>query len=131
MRKRIAIIDFDGTIVHHRFPLIGEPMEGAFETMKAMQEAGWALILWTCREDEGNKIEKQYLSDAIDFCKEHGIEFDGVNETPMDYEFREVHGLRRKPYADMHIDDRNMGGFPGWDVVKRICVDGEPLEWRP
>lgn len=106
-------------------------MPGAFETMKAMQEAGWVLILWTCRENDGYKIEKQFLKDAVEFCKENGIEFDGINETPLEFEFRSENGPRRKVYGDFYIDDRNLGGFPGWDVVKRICVDGEPLEWSP
>ena len=131
MRKRIAVIDFDGTIVHHRFPLIGDPMPGAFEVMKELKEAGWVLILWTCRENEGHKIEKQFLKDAVVFCKENGVEFDAVNETPLEFEFRQENGLRRKAYGDVYIDDRNLGGFPGWDVVRRVLIDGEPLEWMP
>lgn len=131
MRKRIAVIDFDGTICEHRFPLIGNPMPGAFEVMKELKEAGWVLILWTCRENDGYKIEKQFLKDAVEFCKENGVEFDGINETPLEFEFREEDGLRRKVYGDFYIDDRNLGGFPGWDVVRRVLIDGEPLEWRP
>ena len=118
MRQRIAVIDFDGTIVQHRFPLIGDPMPGAFETLKALKDAGWALILWTCRENDGYKIDKQYLKDAVEFCSENGVEFDGVNETPLELEFRPEKTLRRKVYGDVYIDDRNFGGFPGWQVIR-------------
>lgn len=116
-RKRIAVIDFDGTIVHHRFPAIGEPMPEAFEVMKELKEAGWMLILWTCRENDGHLIERQFLKDAVEFCKENGVEFDGVNETPMECEFRPNGG--RKVYGDVYIDDRNLGGFPGWHAVRK------------
>ena len=121
---RIASIDYDGTIVKNAFPEVGEPMEGAFETLKAMKEAGWKLILSTCREDEKKRA---YLTEAVDFCKSHGVEFDGVNETPMDLEFRDESSLRRKPFAHVYIDDRNLGGFPGWGVVYRMLVKGEKL----
>jgi predicted mannosyl-3-phosphoglycerate phosphatase (HAD superfamily) len=117
MRKPMAAIDFDGTIVKHKFPNIGEPLEDAFEVMKELKEAGWVLILSTCREDEGYKIERQFLKNAVDFCRENGIEFDGVNETPQECEFRPDGG--RKVYADVYIDDRNLGGFPGWAAVRK------------
>jgi hypothetical protein len=126
MRRRIAVIDFDGTIVQHRFPDIGEPMPGAFEVMKELKEAGWVLVLWTCREDDGHKISRQFLKDAVDFCEEHGIEFDGVNETPVEFEFRQEEGcLRRKAYGDVYIDDRNLGGFPGWPEVRKQLLNGQ------
>ncbi len=125
MRSPIAVVDFDGTIVQHRFPAIGDPMSYAFVVLKEMKEAGWKLILWTCREDEGHKINRQYLSDAVEFCRQHGVEFDAVNETLKEAEFRPEGVPTRKPYADIHIDDRNLGGFPGWLEVRRICIE----EW--
>lgn len=130
-RTRCAVIDFDGTIVKHDFPRIGEPLPGAFDVMKELKENGWKLILWTCRENDGYKISRQFLKDAVEFCRENGVEFDAVNEACMDVEFRPEDGLKRKVYGNVYIDDRNLGGFPGWDVVRRILIDGEPLEWNP
>ena len=123
MRRKIACIDFDGTIVHHRFPDIGEPLPGAFDVMKELKEAGWVLVLNTCREDE----KRPYLSEAIAYCKENGVVFDGVNSTPLDFEFRPEHSPRRKAYGNVYIDDRNLGGFPGWDVVRQALLQGEEL----
>lgn len=120
---RIAVIDFDGTIVEHGYPDIGDPLPNAFEVLKELQDNGWKLILWTCREDE----KRAYLQEAVDFCKENGVEFDAVNETILQHEFRSEDSPKRKPYGHVHIDDRNFGGFPGWDVVKRVLVDGEPF----
>tara|TARA_Y100000034_G_C6759113_1_gene337958 strand:- start:160 stop:588 length:429 start_codon:yes stop_codon:yes gene_type:complete len=129
-RQRIAVIDFDGTIVEHRFPAIGEPMPEAFEVMKELKEAGWALILWTCRENDGHNINRQYLKEAVDFCRENGVEFDGVNETPLEFEFRDERTLRRKVYGDVYIDDRNLGGLVDWYVVREVLLEGKMLDWH-
>ncbi len=118
----IAIIDFDDTIVAGKYPKIGEPLPLAFEVMKEMKEAGWYLILFTCRENDGYNINKQYLKEAVDFCAENGVEFDGINETPIGLDFRSENSLRRKPYGTVHIDDRNLGGFPGWEKVRELLL---------
>lgn len=118
MSSRTLFIDFDGTIVEFAFPGIGEPMPHAFRVMKRLQDAGYKLALWTCREDEGYKIEKQYLTQAVEFCRENGIEFDAVNEGLPEDEFRPEGVPRRKPHGHMVIDDRNFLGFPGWLAVE-------------
>lgn len=121
-RPLIIAVDFDGTIVEHKFPRIGEPLPMAFETLKRLKEAGHKLILWTCREDEGYLISRQFLSEAVMFCRANGVEFDAVNESIREYEFRPENGVNRKPYADVMIDDRNFGGFPGWDAVAEALL---------
>jgi hypothetical protein len=108
-RDIILCIDFDGTIVEHDFPRVGKPMPLAIEVIKELKEAGYVLILWTCREGK-------FLDDAIMFCLENGLKFDGYNETPPEHEFRPEGG--RKAYGDYYIDDRNLGGFPGWEAVR-------------
>ncbi|MDX9848103.1 MAG: hypothetical protein RBT74_14055 [Tenuifilaceae bacterium] len=101
-------VDFDGTIVENRYPGIGKPMLFAFETLRAMQQRGLTLILWTVRQ--GKELE-----DAVAFCRENGVEFYAVNanypEEKLDNE------TPRKIVADIFIDDRNVGGFLGWSRV--------------
>lgn len=104
------LIDFDGTIVEHIWPEIGRPLPGAFETMRDLKLAGYNLVLWTCREDE-------LLAQAVDFCREHGVEFDAINEV-----MPEDNIGSRKPYCKYFIDDKNLGGFPGWDWVRRLLL---------
>lgn len=116
--NRIACVDFDGTIVEHAFPKIGAELPLAFEVLQEMRAAGWKLILWTCREDEKNSVNKQYLTEAVKFCEEHGVVFDAVNETIKSEEFRSERFFQRKPYCHCFIDDRNLGGFPGWQSVR-------------
>jgi hypothetical protein len=112
--KKIICIDFDGTIVEHAFPKVGKPMPQAVEVIKELKKAGYVLVLWTCREGK-------YLDDAIKFCKNNKLEFDAYNETPMNCEFRPEGG--RKAYGTYYIDDRNLGGFPGWNAVKEMLLD--------
>ena len=125
-RPKLIGVDFDGTVVAHAFPDIGEPLPMAFEVLKALKEAGHVLILNTCREDQKRR---KYLTEAVEFCRSHGVEFDGVNETPLQYEFRDIDSTnkedwaRRKVYATVYIDDRNLGGFLGWDKVKELLLD--------
>jgi hypothetical protein len=75
----ILSIDYDGTLVEHRFPAIGPEVPDAFKWLRAFQEAGIRLILSTMRSDGP---EGPMLTNAVDFCRERGIEFWGVNVNP-------------------------------------------------
>ena len=123
----VVIIDFDGTIVDHAFPEIGSPLPLAFEVMKELKEAGYKLILWTCREDDPHRIHKRYLEEAVAYCKANGVEFDAVNESLPPEDFRPEHFVLRKPYGHYHIDDKNFGGFPGWHVVRAVLIENKQL----
>ncbi len=111
----VIAIDFDGTIVEHRFPFIGKIRPFAFETMEALQVKGHRLILWTHRS--GKKLEE-----AVHFCRLHGIEFYAVNKNFPEEVWNENDS--RKILADIYIDDRNLGGVPSWgEIFKMICPE--------
>lgn len=103
-------VDFDGTLVKHKYPKIGEEIPFAFETLRKLQAEHHKLILWSVREGE-------LLDEAIQFCKERGVEFYAVNR---DYPEETKDGNRhfsRKLKADLFIDDRNLGGLPDWGTI--------------
>jgi hypothetical protein len=104
MGKSLALaIDFDGTVVEHKFPAIGKEMPFAFATLKELQKRGHRLIMWTYRHGKN-------LDDAVEYCRKNGIpeeQFD-PNEAS------------RKLDCDMFIDDRNVGGFLGWGEIFNI-----------
>lgn len=100
LNMKIAV-DFDGTIVEHKYPEIGEVKLFAFETLKALREKGHRLILWTFRTG----IE---LEEAVEFCREHGVEFYAVNKNYPEEILDET--VSRKIDADVYIDDKNLGG---------------------
>ncbi len=112
-------VDFDGTIVEHKYPDIGDEMIFAFDTLKALQKNGHKLILWTFRAG-------QHLDDAVEFCRQNGVEFYAVNRSYPEEEYKEGR-ISRKINADLFIDDRNVGGFPGWGEVYQMIHpnDGE------
>lgn len=106
--SKIIAVDFDGTVVEHKYPEIGKEMLFAFATLKALQQKGHKLILWTIREGHT-------LQEAVEFCKKNGVEFYAVNRNYPE-EVLEP-GISRKLNADVFIDDRNLGGFIGWSQV--------------
>lgn len=113
-------VDFDGTIVEHRYPEIGAVMPQAFEVMKELQERGHKLILWTFRDGV-------YLKNAVEFCLDRGVMFYAVNESHPNEEFNKY--MSRKIDADIFIDDRNVGGFIGWEKIREILIpDSEYLK---
>lgn len=108
----VIAIDFDGTLVDHVFPEIGEPVAGAFNWLKQFKEAGAFLILYTMRADErGAKSvamfpgERRFLSEAVEFCRGHGVEFDALNRNPTQDEWTSS----PKAYAHVYIDDAAFG----------------------
>ena len=44
---KIIAVDFDGTLVENKWPEIGAPIEKNIAKVKAEQEAGAKIILWT------------------------------------------------------------------------------------
>jgi len=115
--KLILGIDFDGTVVEDAYPGIGEPMIFAFDTLKKLQEEGHRLILWTYRHGKR-------LDEAVEFCRENGIEFYAVNRSFPEEQFDESKASR-KIHADFFIDDRNIGGFIGWGEVYQLITGGD------
>jgi hypothetical protein len=104
-------VDFDGTIVDHEYPGIGKEKLFAFQTLKELEKLGARLILWTFRAGKE-------LDEAVEFCRKNGIEFYAVNKNYPEEVFNE--NISRKIDADLYIDDKNLGGFPGWSAVWQI-----------
>ena len=101
-------VDFDGTIVEHVYPEIGKENLFAFQTLKKMNSMGACLILWTFRA--GKELEE-----AVEFCRANGVEFYAVNKNYPEEVYNE--NISRKINADIFIDDKNVGGFPGWGEI--------------
>lgn len=118
----IIAIDFDGTIVEHKYPAIGPQRPFAFDTLKALQKKGHRLILWTHRSG-------QSLEDAVKYCKDSGFEFYAVNRNYPEEKWNEDDS--RKILADLYIDDRNLGGIPSWgEIYVFICPEEDKMMER-
>lgn len=93
----IIAVDFDGTIVDHRYPDIGAEIPGACEWLNRLRSSGCLLILWTIRS--GSTLEQ-----AVDWCKQRGVEFFGVNKNP-----EQTWSESPKAYAHVYVDDAAIG----------------------
>lgn len=107
-KSLLIAVDFDGTIVEDIYPKIGKPKHFAFASLKGLQNKGHRLILWTYRK--GTRLEE-----AVEFCRENGLEFYAVNQSFPEEQYDRAHS--RKINADIFIDDRNIGGLPTWGEI--------------
>lgn len=105
-------VDFDGTIVENKYPAIGKEMLFAFATLRQLQKEGHQLILWTYRSGK-------LLIEAVEFCRDNGIDFYAVNQDYYGEKF-DPDTMSRKIHADVFIDDRNVGGFLGWSKIWQL-----------
>ncbi|MFV0546782.1 MAG: BT0820 family HAD-type phosphatase [Bacteroides sp.] len=116
----VIAVDFDGTIVEHRYPKIGEEIPFAVETLKLLQQDKHRLILWSVREGE-------LLDEAVEWCKQRGLEFYSVNKDYPEEE-KKHQGFSRKLKADMFIDDRNVGGLPDWGMIYQMVKERKSFD---
>jgi len=107
----VIAVDFDGTIVEHKFPAIGKEIPNAIDTLKKLSSQGHRLILFTSRDGET-------LGQAVQWCKDRGLTFYAVNSNyPPGSLFAERKDGASKVMADVYIDDRNIGGLPPWSDI--------------
>lgn len=118
MKKIYIVVDFDGTIVEHRFPEISPPVPGALEALKRFQDKGYLIILNTMRgtkQDIKDLIKSGYdmqpvnitdcLTPAVDFIKSQGINLYGINHNPDQKTWTDS----PKVYGHFYIDDAAAG----------------------
>ena len=112
MRKVIAV-DFDGTVVDHQYPDVGEDAPGAVDVLRRLTEEGARIILWTMRH-------RGTLEQAVGWFAEKGIPLFGIQSNPEQAEWTSS----PKSFAHMYIDDAAFGcpliQIPGF---RRPCVD--------
>ena len=111
----VISIDFDGTVVEHRYPQIGEEKPHATETLKKLIADGHKLVMWTVREGK-------LLDEAVQWCRDRGVEFAAINETLREDTNEHSHNTR-KIDADIYVDDCNIGGLFEWDTVYHMIHD--------
>ena len=112
----IIAVDFDGTIVEHRYPAIGPPAPHALKWLRKFHREGARLVLWTCRHDRPGAPE---LSEARNWLDARGVVLHGCNT----HRWRHADGP--KINAHVFIDDHGFG------VPLRIRKDSRSfVDWR-
>lgn len=99
----VIAVDFDGVLCENKWPDIGAANTELIEYLRRCRTRDTKIVLWTCRV--ADKLEA-----AVSWCKEHGLEFDAVNENVK--EAIEFFGHDpRKIFANEYIDDNNTTDF--------------------
>lgn len=114
----IIAVDFDGTIVEHKYPAIGKEIPFAIDTLKMLINDRHRLILWSVREGK-------LLDEAVEWCRERGVEFWAVNRDYPEETTDNNQHFSRKLKVDIFIDDRNIGGLPDWGTIYRMIKHHE------
>lgn len=134
----ILAVDFDGTCAMHEFPKIGADVPGAVDVLKALNEAGAKLILWTMRSDQakikndphsladgtaGQDLDIKFLRHAVEWFAERGIELSGHNCNEQQAEWT----TSPKCYAHAYIDDAAIG----CPLVTDLAIHPRPfVDWQ-
>ncbi len=116
-RAKILCVDFDGTVVKHEYPAVGNDVPDAERVLTKLGMHGVRIILWTMRH--GKELE-----DAVSWFTDRGIALYAVNENP---EQREWTGSP-KCYANHYVDDAAIGCPLIYDTPPRPWVDWEAVE---
>ena len=99
MKPLVIGIDFDGTIVKHKYPKMGEPIENCLEVIERLSEVGHKIVLYTMRNGER-------LADAVEYLEHEGVELYGVNDNPTQKHWAPD---SRKVFCHVYIDDAALG----------------------
>lgn len=113
----IIAVSFDGTIVEDKYPEIGMEIPFATDTLQMLIKQQHRVILWTIREGK-------LLENAVNWCKERGVEFYSVNKDYPEEKEEWNNHFSRKIKANVFIDHRNVGGIPEWGQIFHMINDG-------
>lgn len=109
----VIALDFDGTVVPHRYPRIEGALFGCVSTLKKWQELyNVGYILSTMRS--GKELE-----DAVKWFELQEIPLYGIQKHPTQESWTDS----PKCYCDFMIDDRNVGQPLMLDEKGIPCVD--------
>jgi hypothetical protein len=118
----IVCVDFDGTVVEHKYPYVGSGVPNAEDTLKKLVSKGHQLILFTMRS--GKELE-----DAVKWYVDKEIPLYGINVNPTQKQWTKS----PKAYGQLYIDDCGLGcpltelGYVDWLEVEKILIKDKIL----
>lgn len=111
-----VFLDFDGTIVEHKYPGIGKYNDGAFEVVKKLISAGHNVILNTCRVEISREAFLPAYNYLLNGLGQH-LKYTKTKKHPMEWDFNLFHD-----FGEIHIDDVGFrhplkDGMIDWAIV--------------
>lgn len=114
----IIALDFDGTVVKHRYPEVGEDI-GAVPVLQALQRNGHQFVLYTMRDNHSSR--RNCLKEASDWFARNNLNLIGINCNPWQKSWTDS----TKVYAPLYIDDAALGA-----PLKRDTPNERPyIDW--
>ena len=110
------VLDFDGTVVKHRYPAVGEDI-GAVPVLRKLVQNGHDLLLNTMRSRNSEGVDT--LQPALDWFASNNIPLYGVNENPDQKEWTSS----TKVYGNIYIDDGALGAPLKVDETGSAYID--------
>jgi hypothetical protein len=131
----IVALDFDGVVVTNEFPDIGQRIGAEWWIPRMQLQYGIRVILWTVRADNRllapigvqlnpdieENLRGDFLTPAVEECKAQGIKLWATNYNPE----QRLWSPSPKVYADVYIDDRNLGA----PLIKLKSCDKPVINW--
>ncbi|MGI4021066.1 MAG: hypothetical protein ACRYFA_06130 [Janthinobacterium lividum] len=109
-------LDFDGTVVTHEFPEMGNDIPNCLETLKRITDQDGKLVLITMRSGKA-------LAEAVAYLTYHKIPLFGVNNNPSQQ------SKSPKIFANIYIDDAALGcPLINSELSSNAYVDWEQVE---
>lgn len=116
-KKLPIVVDFDGTVVKHHYPYIGEDCPHCVETLKKWTDNGVGIILDTMRSGKDLEAAKKWF-------KDNDIPLYGVGAEPNQKEWTDS----PKAYGILSVDDRNIGVPLVEEEGERPYVDWKEID---
>ena len=115
-------VDFDGTIVTHHYPYIGDLQPGAKEALQALKDAGHTIVIWSCRSNRDRNSPYNMVESGLNPPYWEMVDFLNTNKIPYDVV---DDGTCGKIHADLYIDDRAVPYDGSWGhVLTTIALRG-------
>lgn len=118
-KSMIFALDFDGTVVKHKYPDIGEDI-GAVPVLLALQNNGHQFILYTMRDNHSSG--RNCLKEAADWFHKNHINLIGINCNPWQSSWTDS----PKVYAPVYIDDAALGA----PLTKTNPAERPYIDWK-
>ncbi len=116
-------LDFDGTMVEHDYPRMGEPNPRAIEIVTKLKNAGHEIILNTYRAN----LNKKLLQDAIDYMNEKVFTDVGI---------KHLESKRQPTSLDSCLHGSNLANVlyiddiaPNTPMKRQVHVTGDMVDW--
>lgn len=125
MNKKIIFLDFDGTVVYHRYPEIGDLIPESINVIKELISNGHTVILNSYRS---NSLQ---TDSALNFLKEFGIEIESTKYKiiPIKFDLDNILIFIDDITSNIPllIDDKNLN-YVDWATLKKLFKNKKILK---